>query len=62
MPQRSLEPVTSRRSDKLGNSKLDRAMFASVAAMVTMCVFVLAQQLQAVPLFATANSVGATLA
>ncbi len=55
MSQPSLDQLSSRRS-----SKLDRATFASVTAMVTMCVFVLAQQLHTAPLFAAAGSVGAS--
>ena len=67
MSQHSVDQVTSRRPVKLADAKLvgklDRAAFASVAAMVTLCVFVLAQQLQATSLLAIASAAtGANLA
>lgn len=38
-------------------SKLDKAIVVSVAAMLTMNLFVLAQQLQPVPAFAATDAV-----
>lgn len=38
-------------------SKLDKAIIVSVAAMLTMNLFVLAQQLQPAPAFAAADAV-----
>jgi hypothetical protein len=40
-------------------SKLDKAIAASVAAMLAMNLFVLAQQLQPAPAFAAADAVAA---
>lgn len=44
---------------KFGRSKLDKAIIASVAAMLTMNLFVLAQQLQPTPAFAAADAAAA---
>ena len=58
MFQRSHQPAATKRS-----SKLDRAILASVLAMVSMNILVLAQQLEAAPLLAVAgNGIGAGLA
>ena len=45
--------TSSKPKSKLGHTKLDRAIYASVLAMT---IFVLAQQLQPVPTFAAATS------
>ena len=58
MSQRPSEPVSQKR-----RTPLDRAILASVIAMVGMNFFVLAQQLQASPLLAAAGgAIGITLA
>ena len=58
MFQRHQEPTARKRA-----SKLDRAVLASVFAMATMNLLVLAQQLQASPLLAIAGKgLGAGLA
>ena len=55
---RNSEPAAHKRP-----SKLDRAIVASVAAMASMNILVLAQQLQASPLLALAGrTIGADLA
>ncbi len=38
------------------SSKLDKAIFASVAAVLSMNIFVLAQQLDSAPLFALSSA------
>lgn len=59
MSQRTYEPASQQRS----RSMLDRAIIASVIAMVAMNVVVLAQQLQAAPILLSAGNVaGASLA
>lgn len=47
------KPLSQR--SKPGASKLDRAIFASVAAMLAMNVFVLAQQMDRAPALAAAD-------
>ncbi len=47
------KPLSQR--SKLGSSKLDRAILASVAAMLAMNVFVLAQQMDRAPVLAAAD-------